>query len=331
MNEFPLVIITTGDPSGIGPEITVKSFIEAPELFKKCIPLIVGDYSVLKQFLNKSRVKYTVNSKFIPEKISKNTLNIVDLAVLKNKTAMGVVSGTSGAASIDYLNFAVNLLTTHIIKKPNAFSLVTGPISKESVIKSGIQGFSGHTEYLAEKTCSKQFAMLMASEKYKVLLATRHIALKKVPGSISKKLLTQQVLTVIKTMRDYLNIRPSEIIMCALNPHCGESGHIGKEEEKIIIPAILELKKRNLNISGPIAAEYAFSISIKNDLIVCQYHDQAMAPLRLLCGMKFVNITCGLPFLRVSPAHGTAFDIAGKNCADPSSMMEAIKFASGSN
>ncbi|OGS20652.1 MAG: 4-hydroxythreonine-4-phosphate dehydrogenase PdxA [Elusimicrobia bacterium RIFOXYA2_FULL_40_6] len=328
MNELPIVIVTTGDPAGIGPEIIVKSFVRAPGLFNKCVPVIVGDYSALEQTLRKSKIKYSVISEFSPKKLSNNALNIIDLAILKKKLEMGWVSKTSGSASLKYIDFALDILKSQISK--SSISLVTGPISKEAVIDSGLKGFTGHTEYLAKKTGTKIFAMLMASGKYKVLLVTRHIALKEVSNTISKKLITGQVLTVNKTLRDYLKIETSEIIVCGLNPHCGESGHIGGEEKKVIIPAILELKKHNLSVSGPISAEHAFSNSKKGGIIVCQYHDQAMLPLRLLCGLKFVNITCGLPFLRVSPAHGTAFSIAGKNCADPSSMIEAIKFAAGS-
>ncbi|OGS24238.1 MAG: 4-hydroxythreonine-4-phosphate dehydrogenase PdxA [Elusimicrobia bacterium RIFOXYB2_FULL_48_7] len=326
---MPLLIITPGDPSGIGPEVAVKSFLKEPGLFRGCLPVIVGDFSVLKKYL-KPGLKYRITKNSFPQAPLKNTLNIVDLEILKGPVKMGHPDKDCGAASIKYIDFAVKTLQSAYFYRQKAV-LVTAPISKEAVIKSGIKGFSGHTEYLAKITGKREVAMLMVSGKYRVLLATRHIPLESVSSALTKKLITSQAMVAKQELEKYLRQKIRRVVMCGLNPHCGEGGHIGKEEHRVIIPAMKELRKRGIQTAGPVSAEHSFACCGKNDMIVCHYHDQAMVPLRLLCGMKLVNVTCGLDFMRVSPAHGTAFDIAGKNKADPAGMIEAIKFASGCN
>ena len=192
--------------------------------------------------------------------------------------------------------------------------------------KSAFGKSGGHTEFLANKTASKNVEMLMVSVDKKVLLLTRHIPLKDVPNNISKEKIVESVIFAAEFIKKYFKTKKPKIIVCGLNPHCGDNGLVGDEEKKKIIPAIKILKKRGLDVTGPVNPEVAF-LDMKSDLIVCMYHDQAMLPLKLLNPDKIVNVTVGLPFIRTSPGHGTAYNIAGKNKANPQSMIEAIKLA----
>ena len=229
----------------------------------------------------------------------------------------------SARASIEYLDLAIELLK---LKKADA--LVTAPVSKEGICSLGIP-FQGHTEYLAKAFSIKQFEMMFVAPKLKVVLATRHIPIHRVSREITRKKLRASISLTHHALQSQFNIKNPRIGLCGLNPHAGEKGTIGKEELSTIIPAIQEAKKNGLKISGPLSADTLFHPSrTKNfDCIIAMYHDQGLAPIKALYFEKLVNLTIGLPFIRTSPAHGTAFDIAGKNKADPSSMIESIRLA----
>lgn len=292
----PAIAITLGDMTGIGPEIVRKSVTDKSVL-KICRPVVVG--------------------------------------TSKNFTYGGKPSRKSDKAAISFLISALKL-----VKNKNADALVTAPVSKSAFacptgsFRRGKIG--GHTEFLAKKTGSKNVEMLMVAKGIRVLLLTRHIPLK----DVSKKISTQKIVKSTIFACDFIKkhfppkvdplsadkIKKPKVIVCGLNPHCGDNGLVGDEENKKIIPAIKILKKSGLDISGPVNPEAAFSAK-KSDLIVCMYHDQAIVPLKLLSPNEIVNVTIGLPFIRTSPGHGTAYDIAGKNRANPRPMIEAIKLA----
>lgn len=298
----PTVVITLGDPAGIGPEIVEKAFRKNPSLLKICRPFIVGREKELVPFYRYDEKVRTFEIPF------GNGIEIKP----------GKVQGAAGEIALMTLRAALEIL-----KSESAYSaLVTAPVSKEAVMKSA-PGFMGHTEFLARASGKKsdEVAMVMASEKKKALLVTRHIPLQKVPSSLTPGLIIKQVIAAAGALQ------PKKIFFCNLNPHCGEGGKIGSEEKTVISAAVAALKRRGMKVYGPLNAENAFAFAGAKDLIVCNYHDQAMLPLKLLCGMRLVNLTCGLPYVRTSPAHGTAFDIAGKDRADPASMIEAIKLA----
>jgi len=232
------------------------------------------------------------------------------------KFVQGFPTRKSGKAAISFLIKALKL-----IKNQKVEAIVTAPASKSAFVKSG-----GHTEFFAKKTDSKNVEMLMVAEDKKVLLLTRHIPLKDVSKNISKEKIVKSISSVCRFIKEYFKIKKPKIIVCGLNPHCGDNGLVGAEEKKKIIPAIKILQKRGLDVTGPLNPEVAF-LDMKSDLIVCMYHDQAMLPLKLLNPDKIVNVTVGLPFIRTSPGHGTAYDIAGKNKANSKPMIEAIKLA----
>lgn len=226
-------------------------------------------------------------------------------------------------AAIRSIDKAIELL-----KKGDAAALVTGPVSKAAINKAGTR-FSGHTEYLAEKFGVEFPVMMFAGGPIKAAIVTRHIPLKKVSSVLDTGKIIKTAELTYKFLKKYFRIKKPRIGVVALNPHAGEEGLLGGEEREIIKPAVDKLKSQIPLIKGPLPADAAFHdlYNKKYDCLVCMYHDQAMIPVKMLARDTAVNITLGLPFIRTSPVHGTAFDIAGKGIADPSSMIEAMNLA----
>lgn len=229
----------------------------------------------------------------------------------------------SGRASIDYIDEAVCM-----IKKGAANALVTAPISKIAASEAGFK-FPGHTEYLAHLTATKKFCMMLAGGSLRVVLATRHIALKDVSKKLNSAEIYDAIMLTATSLKKYFKIKNPKIAVCALNPHGGENGLFSDEEKRVIMPAIKKASRKLQNITGPLPADSLFYNAHKGmyDAEIAMYHDQGLIPLKMTARDTSVNITIGLPFIRTSPAHGTAFDIAGKGVANPSSMIEAIKLA----
>ena len=211
---------------------------------------------------------------------------------------------------------------------------MTNPISKEVLYKSGFK-HPGHTEYLAElgtELTGKETksVMMLASDELRVVPVTIHIALKDVPQALTQSEIIRTIKTTVQDLTTYFNIKQPRIAVAGLNPHAGENGNMGLEEIETIIPAIQSLKQEGYNVTGPHPADTMFHARARQnyDAVVAMYHDQALIPLKTLDFDKGVNVTLGLPFIRTSPDHGTAFDIAGKGIANPQSLIEAIKLAS---
>ncbi|MCX5715667.1 MAG: 4-hydroxythreonine-4-phosphate dehydrogenase PdxA [Candidatus Omnitrophica bacterium] len=230
-----------------------------------------------------------------------------------------------GRLSLEYLNTAFELVSTG-----RADALVTGPVCKED-INALRMDFRGHTEYLAGLSGCKKFAMMFVSDKLKVSTVTRHISLRDVSRCLSSKAIYDTVELTYQALRNNFSIKNPKIGVSGLNPHCGEGGILGKEEELIILPAIKKLKSISAGISGPHPADALLhdAYNKKFDAAICMYHDQALAAFKMISRDQGVNVTLGLPFIRTSVDHGTAFDIAGKGKADPGSMIAAIKLAIG--
>lgn len=265
------VLITTGDPKGIGPEVTKKA-------------------------LEDSKIKRLANF-FIIEP--------------RDKTGFDAIKKAA-----------------EILKKQKAQALVTAPVNKETINRSGIP-FQGHTEYLAEASNTKKFAMMLCGGPLKVTTVTRHVPLKKVSEILTQAKIIDAVKLTDFALKRYFGIKKPKIGVCALNPHCGEGGKIGNEEQIIIIPAVKKIRRLAPGVLGPISGDIIFYMAFhgKLDAVISMYHDQGLGPLKMLAFEKGVNVTLGLPFIRTSPDHGTAYDIAGRGIADPSSMKEAIKLA----
>lgn len=312
-------LITIGDPAGIGPEISLKAVNDLLESNLNFIPILVGDISVIMKVKEHLMIKRDIlpwNFKEDHEKIF-----FIDVKVIGNKKfPEGKNSTLTGRASFEYLKKAWNLL-----QNDTGNCLITAPISKTAWNKAGIK-FKGHTEVLSYFSKEKTY-MLMVAGKLKVLLATVHIPLRKIWHYLTQKELFLSAKTTAEFVSKFFGIKDVRIGFCGINPHAGESGNIGTEEIIIIKPVIEQLKKYGFNASGPYPADTIFR-NPDFDFIVSMYHDQALPVLKSLFFERLVNITVNSSgWIRTSPGHGTAFDIAWKNKADASAMKQAIKTA----
>ena len=303
--------ITMGDPASIGPAIIIKAIHRVKGLADF---VIIGDKWAFNKIPNpKSQI---VNCKFID-------LNNVP----RENFSFGKVKPEYGRASVEYLDKAIKL-----IKNNEIDCLVTCPVSKEAINLAGFKGFSGHTEYLASATKTKDFAMMLLNKRLKISLVTRHVSLKDVPGQLNKDKIHKTIILSYKSLKELFGIKNPRIVVCGLNPHASDNGVIGKEEKRIIEPALIRLKRKikGISIDGPQPADTAIlkAAQKKYDCVIAMYHDQALIPLKISGGYTGVNLTLGLGFVRTSPLHGTAFDIAGKySLANPASLIEAIRLA----
>lgn len=307
------IAITMGDPAGIGPEIIVKAFAQE-DIYKICNPLVIGDRAVIKEVIR------TIGMDFDPDNIE--ILNLNEIKDPK-KLPKGKPSEDAGKASFSYIKKAIELIKLGIVE-----ALVTAPITKYSLRMAGLP-WLGHTDMLAALTDTEDYAMAFYSDSLRVILATIHVPLKDVPHLINKERVIKTIFFAKKAC-DMLQIENPKIAICGLNPHAGEGGLIGREEIEEIEPAIQEAKAFGINVFGPYSADSLFYRATKGefDMVISMYHDQALAPFKLLSFEKGVNFTVGLPFIRTSPNHGTGYDIAWQGKAQPTSLIEAIKLAS---
>ncbi len=323
------VVISMGDPAGIGMEIILKALAE-PRFMKSIHPIIVGcrkNLEITYEQLTAKGISQLANPKHI---------DIEDLPINKSITP-GQPNAITGNASFNWLTKAIELSA-----KDNSISLVTGPIAKYAWFQAG-HIYSGQTERLAEITNSKDVSMLFTAIspksgwRFNTLLATSHIPLRKVPNELTSKLITTKLNTLLKFCSQFNN-KP-HLAVAGLNPHSGEKGQLGNEEITWLEPN-LEIWKKNhpeASLDGPLPPDICWlsaakawernSTSNVPDGYLALYHDQGLIPMKLLAFDEAVNTTLGLPFIRTSPDHGTAFDIAGKGIANPSSMIAALQAA----
>lgn len=316
------IAITMGDPGGVGPEIIIKALSSA-EIRDLCIPVVIGDRVVIEETLSLLDLPLKLRIIKSPEEAGAEpgTIELIDMRML-NKFWGGKPSAEGGRACAGYIKKAADLA---LDKKVDA--VVTAPISKEALKMAGMK-WPGHTEMLADITNTKDYAMMLAGGPLKVILVTIHTSLKSVPEMITRE-------RVLKTIRlakkacGMMEIENPEIAVAGLNPHAGEAGIFGDEEIREIIPAIEDAKKEGMQVTGPLPPDTVFHKAYKGefDVVACMYHDQGLIPLKMLAFEQGVNVTVGLPIIRTSPDHGTAYDIAWKGIANPSSMIEAIKMA----
>jgi len=304
------IIITIGDPAGIGPEVTLKA-LASPKVKALANFLVIGDRRLI------DRVSYDLGLR-----------RDIELLDMKNVRAgifkYGISRPEFGAAAIQYIDKALELL-----KRRKADGLVTAPVNKASIIASGFRDFQGHTEYLAGHTGSGDVIMMFVGSRLKETLVTRHVAFRDVPKAITTRKIFTTIRVTHKALQKLFKIKNPAIGVAGLNPHAGEGGIFGDEESKIIAPAVKKASRLLGRIYGPISPDVVFydALNGKYDAVVALYHDQGLIPFKMLHFKDGVNMTLGLPFVRTSPDHGTAFDIAGHGAADPSSMIEAIKLS----
>jgi len=321
----PVACITMGYPAGIGPEIIARS-LASPKIRGLANFLIVGDKSVFKRALSLSAKRLRYHSIETEKDIDfrKHRVLFFDMKNLaKTKIKLGVVSRVYGRASIDYIAKAVSL-----IGRKKADILITGPIHKHAAELAGFK-YSGHTEYLAHLSSTKDYAMMLIGGPLKVILVTTHLPIKEVPSRLNRNRIAAIIELAAASLKHNFKIRNPRIAVCGLNPHAGEDGLLGNEEKRIIEPAIKKARRRGINCVGPIAADGLFFDLYQGcyDASICMYHDQGLVALKMLAREESVNITLGLPFIRTSPGHGTALDIAKKGIASAKSMDQAIRTA----
>jgi len=310
-----------GDPAGVGPEIIVRA-LAGPRRIGDCLPVVVGDRKVFEEAISLTGVRLGIRLIQDPgdADISNSDLNLIEIPAGSFKKSRATAEG--GRASVKFIEKAVQLA---LDRKVDA--IVTAPITKEALKLAGLS-WPGHTEMLAEMTDTKDYAMMLSGGPLRVVLATIHTSIKSVPALITHD-------TVLKTIRlakkacDMMGIEDPKIAVAGLNPHAGEAGMFGKEEQTAIIPAMEAAKAEGIPCSGPYPPDTLFHKAYSGgiDIIVCMYHDQGLVPFKALCFDSGVNYTAGLPFVRTSPDHGTGYDIAGKNLAREDSFREAVFLA----
>ncbi|WP_457553134.1 4-hydroxythreonine-4-phosphate dehydrogenase PdxA [Desulfobacula sp.] len=322
---LPVIGITMGDPVGIGPEIMVKA-LNNPKIYTLCRPLIIGDSIIIQQALTLLGFKHEINIINDPDKgkYQFNTLDIMDISAL-HIDCESLLEPTieTGIAMQDYIIKGIDLaLDNHIS------ALVTCPITKTALKLAGSQ-FHGHTELLAHRTNTSDYAMMLSGKKLTVVLVTIHIPLSKVSACLTVEDIIKKIKLTHTTLKNRFNIKMPKIAVAGLNPHAGEASMFGHEEEKIIVPAVRTAKKEGIKIFGPLPPDTVFYKAVNKgyDAVVCMYHDQGLIPFKLVHFKDGVNTTIGLPIIRTSVDHGTAYDIAWQGIADQSSLTEAIKMA----
>lgn len=303
-------LFTAGDPGGIGYEILLKALPELKN--KKLLPKILF-------ILNEGALDFWAKKLSMEKHVGDLRIKAVGAGNFVPK--VGEDHGENGKIALECLKEAVQELKEHSFPY-----LVTGPISKKAIVMAGEKGFTGHTTYLARQFGVDNYTMVLANADFAVALVTIHHALEKVPALVTREQIRYTVDNFYQFMRSK-NERET-IWVCALNPHAGEGGELGLEEQKVIIPCLEELKKEGYPVEGPFPADALFKKAYRKTgrYFVGMYHDQGLIPVKMLGGNQTVNISLGLPFFRISVEHGTAYDIAGKNLADPSSLLTAFDY-----
>ena len=299
--------ITMGDPSGIGPEICVKA-LQKLRINARCV--VIGDQWVL-------------------DKAARHTPRVARSEVIdcknvnRKKFSFGKIRAEYGRASMEYLDRAMEMVRAGQID-----CIVTSPISKEAIHLAGFR-YSGHTEYFCAQAGVDDAVMMLVNQDLTIGLVTRHLALRAIARALDEKKIGRAVLSTYQALKELFAVAKPRIVVCAINPHGSDGGLIGTEEQRVIGPAVRKLKRKVPRLDGPFGADVAIARALRGeyDAVIAMYHDQALIPLKVLGDETGVNITLGLGFVRTSPLHGTAFDIAGKNKADPSSLLAAITLA----
>jgi 4-hydroxythreonine-4-phosphate dehydrogenase len=314
------IAMSVGDINGIGLEVILKS-MRHPQMLKLCTPVLYGSGKVVAYHKNiLSEIDYPIHNCQSVDQIRTDHLNVVNIWPDAVNIELGKATQVSGQAALDSLDAAVKDLQN---KKVDA--LVTAPISKHAMRLAGFPHV-GHTEYLTQADGASGALMLMVSREMKMGLVTAHIPLKSVPDQIHKGLITKRIGQMEKALKQDFSLTRPTLAVLGLNPHAGDDGLIGKEDDELVRPAIVEAKKAGSLVMGPFSADGFFGSGQyrKFDGILAMYHDQGLIPFKALSFGDGVNYSAGLSFVRTSPDHGTAFSIAGKNEADEGSMIQAI-------
>ncbi len=311
MTTLPAIAITLGDPAGIGPEVVVKA-LNDPAIASLGSWIVVGDATALK----------SAEATGAPGLPTSSSIRLLDLGLLSStQVKVGELSATCGRAALEYIRAAVQLCL-----RGEAAAMVTAPVNKEAITLAG-EPFTGHTEFIARLCGASDSRMLLVNDRLRVVHVTTHIGLRRACDVDTGRVLRTIELGDAAMQR--LGVERPRIAVCGLNPHAGEHGLFGDEDSKFILPAVHAAQAAGIACQGPLPADTVFLRALRGeyDLVVAMYHDQGHIPMKLLDFEHTVNVSLGLPIVRTSVDHGTAFDIAGKNLADPTSMKAALKLA----
>ncbi len=304
----PTAYLTLGDPAGIGPEVVLKA-LQSPHL-GSLRTVVIGSGNVLSRVERLTRFS-------IPKKAL-----FVDLKNVPEKGfRYGKVSAIYGMAAFEFIKEGVQ----RVGRDPFGF-LVTAPIHKEALQKAGLP-WPGHTEMLQDLTGAKRINMMFVGKRLRISLVTWHVSIRSLPNALTSSGVWDALFLMEQALRRYFSIPRPMIGLCALNPHAGEGGIFGDEERRILKPALQRARRKGIRVEGPLPSDDLFYRAYhgRYDGVVALYHDQGLIPFKMIEREVGVNVSLGLPFVRTSPDHGTAFDIAGKDRADPRSMIEAIR------
>jgi 4-hydroxythreonine-4-phosphate dehydrogenase len=321
----PVIGITMGDPVGIGPEIILKAFARK-SAFDACRPLVLGDVTVMTTANRRLKAGLVIRSVDGPEAgmYRHGAVDLIELSTLnQSHLEHGHPTRETGRAMVDYVIRGIDWAMEGRIH-----GVVTCPINKLAMHRAGV-AFDGHTELLAHRTRSPEYVMMLAGTRLRVALVTIHLPLAEVPGKLTIEGVLKTICITEEALRKDFGIPNPKLAVAALNPHAGEGGLFGDEEIRIITPAVRKARKDGLDVSGPFPPDTVFHFAVEGrwDAVVCMYHDQGLIPFKMVHFADGVNVTLGLPIVRTSVDHGTAYDIAGTGKADPGSLLSAIQMA----
>lgn len=321
---MPVMAVTMGDPAGVGPEVTAKA-LDAPESFGQYRPIVIGDKGAMERAVRTTGSPSAVRSLAVLEdaRLEPGLIEVLNLANVPENLPLGKVDARAGQAAYDYVRTGVELAMAGRIR-----AVVTAPINKEALRLAGCP-FPGHTEILARLSGVERYAMMLSSRTLKVIHVTTHVSMRKACDLITKERLLE-VMDLAHATLVSMGCSAPRIAVAGLNPHAGEAGMFGNEEIDHIAPAVADARGMGMDVTGPLPPDTVFYRAAAKgefDIVVAMYHDQGHIPIKLLGFESAVNVTVGLPFIRTSVDHGTAFDLAGMGTADCSSMIEAIRLA----
>lgn len=316
----PKIGISIGDINGIGPEVIIKTLSDE-RILEQCTPVIYGSSKIVSYHKNVVKANFHFSNCKNASSAAQGKINVVTCWQEVVNIELGQATPESGQYAAIALEHAVTAL-----KNKEIDALVTAPINKNAMKLGGGFPFPGHTEYITKQLGPGQSLMFMVSEELKIGLVTNHTPIEEVPHQVTKKRISQKLNLLHTTLKMDYGIERPTIAVLGLNPHAGDGGVIGETEEKVIRPAIVEAKKKGMIVVGPFPADGFFGSGQyrKFDGVLAMYHDQGLIPFKLLSFGKGVNFTAGLSGIRTSPDHGTAYDLAGQNMADPASFRQAL-------
>lgn len=325
--QAPVIAITMGDPAGIGPEVILKAIRQA-RVRRALQPLLVGVADVFHDCARRGGWRLRLQEYEAGKPRDPDAVWIYDIPSAAQLPRPGTPLTPAARKRCGEVSWHALVAAVDLVQRGEAAALVTAPIAKAHWAAAGLKA-PGHTELLARLAGDVAVRMMMAGRRLRVVLMTTHVPLAKVPRLLTTQLVDETIRIAHRALHEQFHLDSPRLAVAGLNPHAGEGGLFGREDQEILLPAVARARRRGIDVTGPLPADTVFFHAYRGmyDAVLCPYHDQALAPFKLVHFSDGVNVTLGLPFVRTSPDHGTAFDIAGQNRADASSMTAALLLA----